>query len=82
VKPGDVIRWQCPKFPHSVHDWCVRGVHLGAVGVESLVELESLTHKPGWTGEWESHPVLFVPEVLLRDLPIVGTHKVDLGGAR
>jgi hypothetical protein len=70
MSPGDVIRWQCPKFPNVIHDWRVIGVHLGAVGQESLIEMESLTHSPGWTGEWEFHPRLFVPEVLLRGLQV------------
>ena len=48
------------------HSWKVYGIHLGAVGVESLIELESLTHRSGWTGEWESHPRVFVPEVFVR----------------
>ena len=70
MKPGDIVEWKCPKFQHVIHRWRVVGVHLEAVGGESLIECESITHKPGWTGEWEFHPRLFIPEVLLRGLPI------------
>jgi hypothetical protein len=69
MKPGDIIIWQCQKFT-NIHKWKVMGVHLGAVGQEGLIEVESLTHKPGWTGEWEFHPRLFIPEVLLANLKI------------
>ena len=48
------------------HIWRIRGIHLGAVGVESVVEVESVSHKPGWTGKWEAHQMMFIPEILLR----------------
>lgn len=70
LAPGSIIEWKCPQSD-NVHRWRVLGVHLGAVGQESLIEMESLTHKPGWTGEWEWHPRLWIPEVLIRHLPIV-----------
>lgn len=66
LSPGDIVQWQCPRFPHVVHRWKVFGVHYGAMGQESLIEMESLTHQPGWTGEWEHHPRIWVPEPLLR----------------
>ena len=66
IKPGAVIEWRCAHFPEVSSRWRVEGVFLGAVGQESLVEMESLTHSAGWTGEWEFHPRVFVPEVLLR----------------
>lgn len=50
------------------HKWKVEGIHLGAMGQESLVELKSLTHSAGWTGEWEYHPMVFVPEIMLRKI--------------
>jgi hypothetical protein len=78
MKPGDIIRWQCKRFPHVIHDWVVRGVHLGAVGHESVVEIEGLNLIPARTGEWETHQLMFVPECLLRDLPIIGHRKVEL----
>ncbi len=47
------------------HRWVVKGIHLGALGQESLIHLEGLSHEPGWTGPWEFHPMLFVPEIML-----------------
>lgn len=73
IKPGDII--ECGDGP-SLHRWEVQGVHLGALGVESLIEMESRTHKPGWTGEWEYHPRVFVPAILLRDNVRVIPRKV------
>lgn len=46
--------------------WKIEGIHLGALGQESLVELKSLTHSAGWTGQWEYHPMVFVPEPFVR----------------
>ncbi len=69
LQPGDILRWQCPKFPANVHRWRVLGVHLGAVGQESLIECESVTHGPG-----HAHAVpfqyVYIPEVLVRALII------------
>lgn len=47
------------------HRWIVKGIHLGGTGQESLIHLEGLSHAPGWTGPWEFHPMLFVPEIML-----------------
>lgn len=74
--PGDILEWRCPKFPHVVARWRVVGVHLGGKNdegrdTESLIEMESVTHAPGWTGQWEYHPRVFVPEVLVRHLNVV-----------
>jgi hypothetical protein len=66
MKPGDIIQ----KLGHV---WRVRGVYLGSTDSESLIEIEPVNHKPGWTGEWESHPMMFVPEVLLRDCDVIST---------
>lgn len=64
MKPGDLLKLQD-------HIWCVRGVHIGALGVESLIEIENVSHKPGWTGEWETHQMMFVPEILLRQCDVL-----------
>lgn len=40
MKPGDFLKL-------NDHIWRVRGIHLGAVGTESVIEVECLTHKPG-----------------------------------
>lgn len=47
------------------HRWNVVGIHLGALKQESLIELEQVYPGPGWTGPWEYHPKVFVPEILL-----------------
>jgi hypothetical protein len=69
MRPGDIIEWSDGKS--EPHRWCVRGVHLGAVGTESVIEIENVSHKPGWTGEWETHQLMFVPECLLRQCKTV-----------
>lgn len=66
ISPGDILEWA--NNMGSPHRWVVKGVHLGGVGEESLIEMEGLTHKPGWTGQWEFHQILWVPEVLVRNL--------------
>lgn len=66
--PGDILEWED-------HRWRVRGIHLGAVGVESIVEIENVSHKPGWTGQWLTHQLMFVPECLLRQCRITGLDK-------
>ena len=80
MKPGDILRWECPRFPHVIHQWRVVGVHLGGKDTEgrdteSLVEMESVTHAPGWTGQWEYHPRVFVPEVLVRHLSVAASEE-------
>jgi len=70
LQPGDVLRWQCPTYQDNVHRWRVRGVHLGGLGEESLVEMEVISHSHGWTQEEGPHRVVFVPEVLVRSLEI------------
>lgn len=65
MKPGDVIEWVSDNGLDR-HLWKIRGIHLGALGVESLIEIENITHRPGWTGEWMTHQIMFIPECLLR----------------
>ena len=74
---GDVLEWQCPKLPHVIHRWRVFGIHLGASGQESLIECESITHDPGWTGEWEFNPRVFIPEPLTRNLKCTSGEQSD-----
>lgn len=71
MKPGDILVWGCPNFTQNIHRWKVYGVHSETPGTESLIEVESLTHKAGWTGEWEFHPRVFIPEVLCRQLKVM-----------
>lgn len=64
MKVDDVLEWTDGT---DTHWWRVRGIHLGGIGVESLIEIECfLSHAPGWTGPWETHQMMFVPECLLR----------------
>ena len=65
LSPGDII--ECGTGA-QLHRWRVLGVYLGALGTESLVEMESETHCAGQTDEWEYHPRLFVPEIILREV--------------
>jgi hypothetical protein len=53
------------------HRWRVKGIHLGALDQESLVELENVSHEPGWTGEWMTHQLMWVPEILLRNCKVL-----------
>ena len=68
MKPGDIIMWRDEKFGRD-RFWEVHGVFLGAEGQEGLIELKSLTQRPGHTYESGIHPTTFVPEPLLRDMP-------------
>jgi hypothetical protein len=71
LRPGDVLRWQCPTFPKNVHRWRVLSVCLGGTGQEGLIEMESLTHSPGHGAEFDvAMPIVIVPEVLARALVI------------
>ncbi len=70
LQPGDILRWQCPHFPDNIHRWRVFGVYLGAIGQESLIECESLTHFPGHVEPHDEHRRIFIPEVLVRSLTI------------
>lgn len=70
MQVDDLVMWG--ERP-NVHVWRVKGIHLGALGVEDLVELENVSHKPGWTGEWMTHQMMFVPECLLRQCRVVRT---------
>ena len=72
IGPGTILEWSDGVSPHR---WRVLGVHLGAMGQESLIEMESLTHRPGDMPHVVPAPFhmqsVFVPEVLTRGLTIV-----------
>lgn len=71
LRPGDILRWQCPVYPANVHRWRVRSCCHGGLGQESLIEMESITHTPGYGAEFPvSMPIVIVPEVLVRNLEI------------
>ena len=66
MQTGDIIFYRDTKFGHH-RFYEVQGVFLGGVGQESLVELKSLTEKPGLvTADGVLMPTSFVPEPLLR----------------
>lgn len=64
MRPGDLLKLQD-------HIWRIRGIHLGGEGVESIIEIENVSHRPGWTGHWETHQMMFVPEILLRQCAVL-----------
>ena len=66
IKVGDVLEWG--DNMGSPHRWRVIGIHLGGVGAEGIVEMESITHGPGWTEEGGYAFEVRVPEVLVRHL--------------
>ena len=68
LQPGDILRWQ---QEDNVHRWRVRSVCIGGQGQESLIEMESVTHTPGFSAEFSAPmPIVIVPEVLVRSLMI------------
>jgi len=75
MKPGDIIEWSDGKS--EPHRWRVRGVYLGATGVESLVELANVSHQPGNTEMLGKRYSMLVPECLLRTCKIVQEIKAE-----
>lgn len=69
MKPNDIVYFEDKKFGHH-RFWRVEGVFLGAEGQESLVELRSLTERPGTSHTYHAHPTTFVPEPILRGLAV------------
>lgn len=69
MKPNDIVYFEDKQFGHH-RFWRIEGVFLGALGQEDLIELRSLTHRPGHTYETGEHPTTFVPEPILRGLAI------------
>ena len=69
--PGDLIVWK-PAHGSKAgeHVWRVIGCHYGAMGVEDIIEVENVSHKPGWTGEWMTHQLMFIPACLLWECEI------------
>lgn len=75
LKPGDVLRWQCPRFPDVIHRWRVLAVCLGGQypdgrWAESLIEVENINHAPGITSNGVAASVMAIPEVLTRQCVI------------
>lgn len=69
MKPGDII--YCPDDKFGVHRFYrIEGVFLGGIGQQSLVELRSLTEKPGGADTSSPIETTFVPEPLLRGFTV------------
>jgi hypothetical protein len=66
MKPGDIIEWRSdgPRMD-DIHLWRIMGIHLGTEGQESVVHVENISHKPAWTGEWETQIAMYIPECLI-----------------
>lgn len=69
MKVGDIV--YCPDHKFGQHRfYMIDGVFLGAVGQVSLVELRSLTEKPGTAYGKNLPATTFVPEPLLRNFVV------------
>jgi len=65
---GNVLIYRDEKF--GVHRyWEVVGIYLGSVNEESIIELRSISEKPGHDGE-TLRATTFVPECLTRQLEV------------
>ena len=62
---NDLVVFQDKEFKQH-RCWVVKSVCLGAIGCEGLVELQSLTERPGQDTEGMMHKTTWVPEPLLR----------------
>lgn len=69
MKPGDIVFWRDEKFGKH-RFWLIEGYFLGCEGQESVVELRSLTERPGVPGSRGLLETTFVPEPLLRNVII------------
>lgn len=67
----DLLVWRDPRGMAESHTWRVLGCHYGAVGQESVIHVENVSHKPGWTGPWENHVMMFIPACLLHQCEII-----------
>jgi hypothetical protein len=71
VRSGDLYVYRDERFGHH-RFYGVVGVFLGAAGREGLVELRSLTEKPGCAYGRDAPATTTVPEPLLRGVPLYG----------
>lgn len=76
MKPGDIIFCPDNKFGHH-RFYEVNGVFLGAENQVSLIEITSLTEKPGSAHGHSLKPEMLVPEPLLRHFTVY--QKKDTG---
>lgn len=69
MKPRDIVMYRDTKYGHH-RFWEIVSVCLGSVGEEGLIELRSFNYAPGTDTEGRRHVTTWVPEPLLRGLPI------------
>lgn len=65
MKVGDLLEYRCPRFG-LVTQWRVKGIHPGALRVESLIELSPVTNRPA-----PCYATVMVPVELTRNLTII-----------
>lgn len=68
MKPGDIIFWEDKEHGHH-RFYRVDGVHLGADGQTSVIEIDSLTERSANPHGFEN-VAMFVPEPLLRHVQV------------
>lgn len=69
MQVGDLIMYGDLHYGHN-RFWQVLSICLGTVRQEGLIELKSLTEKPGRDTEGIRHDTTWVPECLIRDAKI------------
>lgn len=69
LKVNDILEYRCPRFG-LIWQWRVVGIYLGAEHQESLIELTSLTRRPGIASGMERASTMLVPEPMTRSLNI------------
>lgn len=68
MRPGDLVFWRDPTGGRNHHLWEIKGVYLGCLGQEGLVELQNLFESPGVPGMTGGKTTTFVPEALIRNM--------------
>ena len=69
MKPGDIVFYRDTKFGKH-RFWEIEGIYLGASGQEGLIGLRSLDRSPGVVGTLGELSVVYVPEPMVRNLPV------------
>lgn len=64
-----LVVWWDDRFGHH-RIWRIKSICLGAVGVESLAELESMTEKPGTDTEGVLHATTWIPTQFLYGMAV------------
>lgn len=70
IQIDDLIFWEDVVNNKYHRLWVVKGVYIGCLGQESLVELQNLFEKPGVPGLTGEKMTTFVPEPLLRNAQV------------